>query len=421
MGGLPAPVVVLGRGTDAWHCMDTLSCFDCLVLFPPVVLPPAPEWPCHDLLATMCRHSHGRHHRQALRHSRLPPPPPPPSSVPSLFRPNSFFLTTITTHYNHNATQIHPPLVSTHRLTAFARPQNGEAHFSPLPPRRSWPQIPGRGEYVRLAFEYAQVPYEENNDVKSLEKILQQRGAEGKSPHHFALPVLEIEGGNDDDEEEEGKGGRAKASRKAKGDDAASSSSSSAKSTHQYLSQTPSILLYLSHVLPTFKPPTGGQDVGLSYVHMHQVLLTVLDLSNEIHDTHHPIGSGLYYEEQKDEAKRRAEDLRNVRLPKFLGYFDELLAAEGKSNSKEPRLAIEGKTTLADLALWQVLEGLGFAFPRWMRSVKEGEKKRYSNLWKFQESIAAEPTIKAYVESGRRKPFSDGLFRHYPELDAEAE
>lgn len=224
--------------------------------------------------------------------------------------------------------------------------------------------------------------------------------------------MLEIEGGEEEDGGAEV--GRAKASRKAKTDDAASSSSSSKSQHHQFLSQTPSILLYLSHVLPLLKPPSGSSDVGLSYVHMHQVLLTVLDLSNEIHDTHHPIGSGLYYEDQKDEAKRRAEDLRNVRLPKFLGYFDELAAA-----NKSHRIAIEGQTTVADLALWQVLEGLDFAFPKWMKSAREG--KRYGNLWKFQESIAAEPTIKAYVKSGRRKPFSDGLFRHYEELDAEAE
>lgn len=219
--------------------------------------------------------------------------------------------------------------------------------------------------------------------MTKLQALLDESAPTG-SPHHFALPLLEITEGPQ----------------------------------RQLISQTPAILLYLSQQTPHLsnsqteaKSATATATASTTtHIHTHQVLLTVLDLSNEVHDTHHPIGAGLYYEDQKPEAARRARDLREERLPKFLTYFDQLLT------NLEGRVAIKGQTTVADLALWQVLEGLNFAFPKWSKRAREAGQ--YAKVWEFQRSVGEEDRIKAYVESGRRKPFSDGLFRHYPELDA---
>src|SRR5205085_11594340 len=68
------------------------------------------------------------------------------------------------------------------------------------------------------------------------------------------------------------------------------------------IGQTANILLYLGgrHGL------APRDDAGRLWV--HQLQLTIADLVVEAHDTHHPVGSGLYYEEQKPESKRRAKD-----------------------------------------------------------------------------------------------------------------
>lgn len=220
----------------------------------------------------------------------------------------------------------------------------------------SWPVIPGRGEFVRLAFEYTSTPYKENLDPKSIEKV-----CNSGNPSHFAVPVLQI-------------------------DDA-------------FLSQTPAILSYLAPRLGL--DGTGdskGVDADLRRAQTIQVLLTVLDLSNEMHDVHHPIGASLYYEDQKQEALKRSDDTRANRLPKFYGYFEKLL----KEN--KGRLVAAGQVTTADLALWQVLCGVEFALPRWVRSAREQGK--FKDVWRFQEEIGQLKTIKSYVDSDRRKPFS---------------
>ena len=77
--------------------------------------------------------------------------------------------------------------------------------------------------------------------------------------------------------------------------------------------QTANILLYL------------GPRVGLApkaearRLWVHQLQLTLADLVGEIHDTHHPLGAGLYYEDQKPEARARARGFLKDRVPKFLG------------------------------------------------------------------------------------------------------
>jgi glutathione S-transferase len=130
----------------------------------------------------------------------------------------------------------------------------------------------------------------------------------------------------------------------------------------------------------------------------------------EAHDTHHPISSGLYYEDQKAEAKAAATHFRQERIPKYLGYFERILAGGGESASG---LAGE-QLCYADLSLFQVVRGLQYAFPNAMR----GLARRIGSVLELADRVEKRPRIAAYVASKRRIPFNeDGIFRHYPELD----
>jgi len=146
---------------------------------------------------------------------------------------------------------------------------------------------------------------------------------------------------------------------------------------------------------------------------VNELVLTALDgLSNEPHDVHHPIATGLYYEDQKEEAKRKAEDYLANRLPKFLGYFERVLSGEA---SKGGEWLHGGKISVADLVLWQCLDGVKFAFPNATgRLEKEGN---YKKVFELYERVKERPNIKAYLESERRQNYSLGIYRHYPELD----
>lgn len=140
--------------------------------------------------------------------------------------------------------------------------------------------------------------------------------------------------------------------------------------------------------------------------------LTALDLNNEAHDTHHPIRTADYYENQKAEALSKATDFREKRLPKFFAFFERVL--KGNAEEGEGKYLVGGKLSYADTTLWHVLSGLFFAFPKEM----EARKKEYEVLFgTFYESVQGESGIKEYLASERRLPFSQGIFRHYPELD----
>jgi glutathione S-transferase len=149
------------------------------------------------------------------------------------------------------------------------------------------------------------------------------------------------------------------------------------------LSQTANILFYL-----------GPRDLRL-----HQQQLTIMDWLDEVHTTHHPVGSSLYYEEQKREAKRRSENFRRQRLPKYLAHFEAL--------AREP-------FSYVHLSLFQMIEGLRYAFPRTMKSMEA----KHKGVLQLHDRVARRPRIAAYLASGRRLPFNQhGIFRHYPELD----
>jgi glutathione S-transferase len=228
-----------------------------------------------------------------------------------------------------------------------------------------WPSIQGRGEFVRLALEDACANYVDvargPKGTRAMMRTIESRTLR-RPP--FAPPCL--------------------------------------KAGRLLIAQTANILLYLGPRLGL--APKSEAD----RLWTHQLQLTLADWLVEAHDTHHPIGSGLYYEEQKREAKRRAADFRDARLPKFLDYFECVL-------KRNPGGYLLGKTiSYADLSLFQMIDGLRYAFPHAMAR----REHLCSRVISLHERVAARPRIAAYLASKRRLPFNQqGIFRHYPELD----
>lgn len=172
--------------------------------------------------------------------------------------------------------------------------------------------------------------------------------------------------------------------------------------------QTANILLFLGPRLGL----VPGDEAGRLWV--HQLQLTLADFAAEGHDTHHPVGIGLYYEDQKAEAKRRAADFRASRIPKFLGYFEDVLAR----NPAGGTWLAGDAASYADLSLFQLIAWLRFAFPRAMARMALD----YPLLSALHDRVAARKRISAYLRSSRRLPFNnDDLFRYYPELDDDAD
>ena len=235
-----------------------------------------------------------------------------------------------------------------------------------------WPSIQGRGEFVRLALEEAGADYvdvargtaEAGAGMPALLRLLDGEAVE-KPP--FAPPFL--------------------------------------KAGKRIIGQTANILLFLGarHRLA----PAG--ESGRLWT--HQLQLTIADLVAEVHDTHHPIAGGLYYEDQRREARRRAADFVTSRAPKFLDYFERVLAR----NTAGDRHLVGARPSYADLSLFQVVAGLRYAFPRAM----ERTEKKYPRVVALHDRVAARPRIRAYLSSDRRIAFNEqGIFRHYKELDA---
>jgi glutathione S-transferase len=170
-----------------------------------------------------------------------------------------------------------------------------------------------------------------------------------------------------------------------------------------WIGQTANILLYLG--------PRHGllpRDEA-SRLKAHQIQLTIVDLVNEAHDTHHPIAVGLYYEDQKREAKKRAAEFTKERIPKFLGWFERVLEASGGSHF------VGDDISYVDLSAFQLVSGLDYAFPKAMARIR----KRMPRLRALAEDVRQRPRIAAYLGSDRHVTFNeDGIFRHYPELDS---
>jgi glutathione S-transferase len=227
-----------------------------------------------------------------------------------------------------------------------------------------WPEIQGRGEFVRLALEYASAAYRDvSREDGGTEMARLLRDADTPA---FAPPFLRADG--------------------------------------HLIGQTANILLYLGRHHATLAPRDEAARLWL-----HQVQLTIADLVQEVHDTHHPVGSGLYYEDQRPEAVRRAADFRAHRLPKFFGWFERLLAAHG-----DDAWLLGDTPSYGDLSLFQIVAGLRYGFPRAMRRLE----RRHRHLHRLHDRVAALPSIAAYLDSPRRIAFNqDGIFRHYDELD----
>ena len=170
------------------------------------------------------------------------------------------------------------------------------------------------------------------------------------------------------------------------------------------IAQVANILMYLAPKLRLAPKPATLRHVA------NGLQMTISDVVAEVHDTHHPIASNLYYEDQKDAAKARAGDFLQHRLPKFLGYFERVL----KQNPSGDKYSVGDATTTVDLSLFQLIEGLSYAFPRAMKTFA----KNYPALAALRETVRTRPRLALYLSSPRRIPFNEtGVFRHYPELD----
>ena len=233
-----------------------------------------------------------------------------------------------------------------------------------------WPTIQGRGEFVRLALEEAGARYvdvargskKDSGGMPAMFALLD--GTKVDRPP-FAPPFL--------------------------------------KSGRLLIGQTANILIFLG----TRHRLAPANEAGRLWT--NQLQLTVADFVGEIHDTHHPVGASLYYEEQKKEASRRAAEFRAQRAHKFLRYFETVLSRNGSGKQ-----LVGGSLSYADLSLFQVVAGLRYAFPRMMKRLE----RKLPRVVALHDRVAARPRIAAYLSSDRRLPFNeDGIFRRYPELD----
>jgi len=234
-----------------------------------------------------------------------------------------------------------------------------------------WPTIQGRGEFVRLALEAAGAAYVDvargSEDAgRGLPAMLRCLQDDRLTTPPFAPPFL--------------------------------------KDGNIVVGQTAAIL---NHLGPQLKLVARNEQAR---VWTQQIQLTIADMVTEAHDTHHPVGSGLYYEDQKPEALRRARAFCGERMPKFLQWFERIVAR----NPAGSRHLVGGKLSYADLSLFQLVEGLRYAFPTAAaRALAETPE-----VTQLHQRVAALPRVAAYLASERRIPFNEqGIFRHYPELD----
>ena len=234
-----------------------------------------------------------------------------------------------------------------------------------------WPTIQGRGEFVRLLLEEAGAPYvdvaRERGGMSAMTRILDGKET-GALP--YAPPFVRV-----------GK---------------------------VIVSQTANVLAFLGarfRLVP--------RDEALR-AEAKQIQLTIADLVAEAHDTHHPIAGSLYYRDQKREAKRRAQEFVTERIPRYLGWLEQILERNRRSAG---RWLVGRERTYVDLSAFQVVEGLRYAFP----NAAARHEAKIPHLVALRDRVAERPRIAAYLRSVRRIPFNeDGIFRRYPELDAPA-
>lgn len=229
-----------------------------------------------------------------------------------------------------------------------------------------WPGIQGRGEFVRLALEeagadYVDVARQGKRGMAAMMKIMEGRGV---AHPPYAPPFL--------------------------------------KAGKLVIAQTAEILFYLGPHLDLSPRDEAGR------LWAHQLQLTIADMVTHIHDTHHPVSGWLYFEEQRPAARRRTKDFWRYRVPKMLGYFERVLKQNGGKYSVGRRISY------VDLSLFQIVEGLRYAFPRHMKRFE----KKVPGVIALHDRVPKRPRIKAYLASKRRIPFSQwGIYRYFKELD----
>jgi glutathione S-transferase len=239
-----------------------------------------------------------------------------------------------------------------------------------------WPTIQGRGEFVRLALEAAGASYVDVARGTSTAASPKTRGveamrhvlADGTQVYPpFAPPFL--------------------------------------KDGPLMVGQTAAILHYLG---PTLKLVGRSEQAR---VWTQQIQLTIADMVTEAHDTHHPVSVGLFYEDQQPEALRRAQDFCARRMPKFLQWFEQIVVR----NPAGSRHLVGGRLSYADLSLFQLVEGLRYAFP----NAASSALARTPGVMAIHDTVSTLPKVAAYLRSERRIPFNEeGIFRRYPELDS---
>ncbi|HET6655762.1 MAG TPA: glutathione S-transferase family protein [Gammaproteobacteria bacterium] len=230
-----------------------------------------------------------------------------------------------------------------------------------------WPGIQGRGEFVRLALEETGADYRDvarEDGADAIQSVLMDSDEQRPG---FAPPIL--------------------------------------KHGDLLIAQTANILMYLGPRHDLVPADEAGR------LWEHQLQLTIADWVVEAHDTHHPLGGALYYEDQKEAARQRSAVFREQRIPKFMRYFETVL----ERNPAGPEYLIGDRVSCADLSLFQMIDGLRYAFPNALEQVTLD----YPNVIALHRRVAGRERIAAYLASPRRIPFNEsGLFRHYPELDS---
>jgi len=240
-----------------------------------------------------------------------------------------------------------------------------------------WPTLQGRGEFVRLVLEDLGLPYVDvAREADDGDALIEAALAGELAPYAFAVPVL--------------------------------------RAGALVLSQTVAITRFLGERHGLAPADDAGRHVACA------VALTIADLVAETHDTHHPISVEDVYETQRAAAAKRARVFREARMPRFLAYLEGLLggasraAALGRDRPSDGRFLVGDRVTYADLAAFQVVEGLAYAFPKRFAALAPTIPK----LRAHRDRIAARPRLAAYLASERRLPFDEtGIFRRYPELD----
>ncbi|MBS0451729.1 MAG: glutathione S-transferase [Proteobacteria bacterium] len=235
-----------------------------------------------------------------------------------------------------------------------------------------WTGIQGRGEFVRLALEAAGAAYidvaREPEAQGGGDRALMRRLRHTSNPTPSFAPPFLVHG-------------------------------------DFTIGQTAAILIYLGPRLGL----VGKTEREVLWT--HQLQLTIADMVAEAHDTHHPVSVSLYYEDQKDAALQKAKDFCEQRIPKFLAWFEQVLE---RNDAPGTHLA-GGRLSYADLSLFQLVEGLHYAFPK----ATARALAKAPLVTRLHDTVRQLPRIRTYLGSSRRLAFNEqGIFRRYPELDA---